>query len=125
MVTRVDPLSDEVKEHSRRILVDLRNRLLFCRGSFVDALVQGDVAKYLSFQTVSETIALYRGGDAEEVQALSVPCSKSEVFKSKKFKVVEKRQLMKFLQFCMDRTVQESSGGDPSAGAYGQSDRLA
>lgn len=116
-VTRVDEIGEELREHSRKFLIDLRTRLLFCRGSFVDALIEADVAKYLTFQTMSETMTLYRKGE-EDVEALSVPCSKSEVFKSKKLRVVEKRQLMKFLQFCMDRTIQDSSGGDISAGVY-------
>ena len=31
-----------------------------------------------------------------------VPCSRSDVFSSKKVSMLEKRMLMKFLQFCLD-----------------------
>ena len=86
--------------NARRFTIDLTPRLILCRGKTVDALVESNVSKYLEFKSLDSTVCL---GDDGPVK---VPCSKSEVFRSKSLGMIEKRQLMKFLQFCNDRRVK-------------------
>ena len=90
----------------RKFSVDITPRFILCRGSTVDALVDSGVSRYLEFKSLDSTTYL-----ADKGVPVQVPCSKSQVFKSRSLGMIEKRQLMKFLQFCNDKRV-ERSGGD-------------
>ena len=68
---------------------------LFSRGPLVELLIASQVARYLEFKSLDRTFLRVRGGWER------VPSSKEDVFQTTLVNVVEKRQLMKFLTFCL------------------------
>ena len=62
----------------------------------VELLISSDVAKYCEFKCVSRVLT------SLDSKLQSVPCSRADVFASKQVSMIEKRQMMKFLQFCSD-----------------------
>lgn len=103
-------LTEELK--ARDLCVDLSANLILCRGDFVDTLVRSGVARYLEFKMLSSSNCC---DQAAPFAPLRVPCSKAEVFKTKALSLLEKRQLMKFLQYSMDKATSEENKGDVSA----------
>jgi Rab proteins geranylgeranyltransferase component A len=71
-------------------------------GDVVDWTVNCGVSTYLEFKPL-ETGVLW---DQEGVRR--VPCNKSEIFADEKLSVVEKRLLMKFIEFC-SKLIQDSN----------------
>lgn len=80
---------------------DLTSKLVFSRGLSVDVLAESGVARYVEFQ-ICEACYFY---DGNSIQA--VPHSKTQVFTSTELTMLEKRQLMRFLQFASDFSSQE------------------
>ena len=85
----------KAKAPSERSSFDLNVHLIPARGLSVDVLVESGVARYLQFKALEG--AFFCEAHLEDV--LKVPCSKTEVFKSKDLSVLEKRQLMKFFRY--------------------------
>ena len=83
---------------SREFCLDTAFRPCLAAGISVDSMISSDVGKYLEFKTVD---AIYYINDANSV--VHVPSSKSDIFSSSLLHALEKRSLMKFLQFAMDR----------------------
>ncbi|CAK9000883.1 Rab proteins geranylgeranyltransferase component A (Rab escort protein homolog) (REP) [Durusdinium trenchii] len=94
----------------RSFNIDLNARLVLCRGVMVDSLVRSGVARYLEFKPLDETYML----DVDD-HVLAVPCSKAAVFKSKDLSMMEKRQLMRFLQHALDAATVDGAGGETDA----------
>ncbi|XP_044176469.1 rab proteins geranylgeranyltransferase component A-like isoform X1 [Acropora millepora] len=92
---------NELKPHWRRFNIDLSPKLLFSRGSLVEALISANISHYLEFKSVTRMLT-YMDGRVEEV-----PCSRADVFSSSVISIVEKRMLMKFLTFCLDFEQQQ------------------
>ena len=92
---------DELKPYWRRFNIDLSPKLLFSRGSLVEALISANISHYLEFKSVTRMLT-YMDGHVEEV-----PCSRADVFSSSVISIVEKRMLMKFLTFCLDFEQQQ------------------
>ncbi|XP_071093841.1 rab proteins geranylgeranyltransferase component A 1-like [Haliotis cracherodii] len=88
--------ANEIKDNWRRFNLDLAPKVLYCSGQMVELLIVSDVAKYCEFRTVSRMLTLLNG------QLEKVPCSRADVFSSKKVSMLEKRLLMKFLTFCAE-----------------------
>ena len=98
----------ELLEEDRSFNIDIHPKLIYCSGEMVQALVQSGVCKYLEFKSIERTL-LYIDNEFQDV-----PCSKSDVFKSKFISLLEKRCLMKFLQFCLSVSASlEDSNGAP------------
>ena len=92
---------------SRRFSIDLSCKLLLSGGKMVESMIKSDVGRYLEFKAV-ENVYIVRSGNI-----CNVPCSKSDVFNSKLLTAIEKRVLMKFLQFANDWG-QVDAGGELS-----------
>ncbi|GFN80731.1 Rab proteins geranylgeranyltransferase component a 1 [Plakobranchus ocellatus] len=73
-----------------------RNQVMYCCGDIIELLIKSDVARYCEFRTVSRVLTLLK--DKLE----PVPCSRADVFASKIVSLIEKRLMMKFLQFAAD-----------------------
>ncbi|CAL1572516.1 unnamed protein product [Knipowitschia caucasica] len=93
---RMLTLTDLVKD-GRRFNIDLVSKLLFSRGSLVDLLIQSNVSRYAEFKNVSRVLTFLNG------EIIQVPCSRADVFSSRRLSVVDKRKLMKFLTSCLDQ----------------------
>ncbi|XP_005092402.1 rab proteins geranylgeranyltransferase component A 2 [Aplysia californica] len=83
----------DISDDYRRYCFDLSPRVLHCCGDLVQLLIRSDVARYCEFRTVSRVLTLLKG------QLQQVPCSRADVFSSSIVSLIEKRLLMKFLQF--------------------------
>ncbi|XP_042231029.1 rab proteins geranylgeranyltransferase component A-like [Homarus americanus] len=90
---------EEMMQLSRKFNLDLAPKLLFSRGALVELLISSNVARYAEFKCITRVLTwLVNGGD--EGSLLVVPCSRSDVFTTSSVSLVEKRLLMKFLEFC-------------------------
>ncbi|XP_044538749.1 rab proteins geranylgeranyltransferase component A 1 [Gracilinanus agilis] len=86
----------QIVKEGRRFNIDLTSKLLYSRGLLIDLLIKSNVSRYAEFKSVTRILG-YREGNV-----LQVPCSRADVFNSKKLTMLEKRMLMKFLTFCLD-----------------------
>jgi len=110
---------EELRARSSRFCVDVTPQLIRCGGPMVDALRSSGVASYLEFKPIN-LHAYHEGGDADVSAPLRrVPCTKGDIFKSSAISLVEKRQLMKFLQSCaaMQATLEPHIPLPPQAAA--------
>ncbi|CAM9748011.1 unnamed protein product, partial [Choristocarpus tenellus] len=105
---------------SRSFSLDLTSQVILASGLGVDALVDSGVSRYLEFKDIEALFlaselkngpgkgAPCPAGQAQVPGTLKVhrvPCSKADVFRTKMLTPLEKRKLMKFLQFASDRGV--------------------
>ena len=86
----------DLEHYWRNLNIDITPKVLFSRGSLVEALITANISHYAEFKVISRILTLMSG------QVEEVPCSRADVFSSKIITVVEKRVLMKFLTFCLD-----------------------
>ncbi|XP_034637427.1 rab proteins geranylgeranyltransferase component A 1 [Trachemys scripta elegans] len=86
----------QIVKEGRRFNIDLVSKLLYSRGLLIDLLTKSNVSRYAEFKNVTRILAFQEG------RVEQVPCSRADVFNSKKLTMVEKRMLMKFLTFCLD-----------------------
>uniref|UniRef100_A0A0N7ZC84 Rab proteins geranylgeranyltransferase component A n=1 Tax=Scylla olivacea TaxID=85551 RepID=A0A0N7ZC84_SCYOL len=88
---------EELLNLSRKFNLDLAPKLLYSQGPMVELLISSNIARYVEFKCISRVLT-WLGGD--EGNLLVVPCSRSDVFTTSAVTLVEKRLLMKFLEFC-------------------------
>ena len=93
---------EEFEKESRKFNIDLTPKYVLCNGTLVNLLVRSGVAQYLEFKALENTYLYLPLDDKDSSPIKEVPCSKSEVFKSKILSLKDKRFLMKFLTFCID-----------------------
>ncbi|XP_027712459.1 rab proteins geranylgeranyltransferase component A 2-like [Vombatus ursinus] len=86
----------QIVKEGRKFNIDLTSKLLYSRGLLIDLLIKSNVSRYAEFKNVTRILGYQEGN------VLQVPCSRADVFNSKKLTMVEKRMLMKFLTFCLD-----------------------
>ena len=75
----------------------------------VNYMINSGVAKYLEFRSIENIFIPNNNNNENNVKmvensnkVIAVPCSKGDVFKSKLLNTLEKRSLMKLLQFTAD-----------------------
>ncbi|KAI9917255.1 hypothetical protein PsorP6_013263 [Peronosclerospora sorghi] len=107
-----DTVQAELEARSSSFNIDLTPRCLLASEALVDDLITSGVGRYLEFTALERTYVTWEQDPC--VQASNpttpsssstvwpVPCSKNAVFQSTLLTRVEKRQLMKFLQFVAD-----------------------
>lgn len=101
---------EEMLKQSSSFSIDVNPRLMLSSEQLVETLITSGVGRYLEFAAIERTYVHLQptasGAKIEEGQepdmVWEVPCSKKDVFQSKLLGMVEKRQLMKFLQFVAD-----------------------
>jgi RAB protein geranylgeranyltransferase component A len=79
----------------RRYALSLFPAILPSRGPLIDTLIASDVSKYVSFRMLG-SVSIW---DPTSRKPVRVPGSKEAVFKEKRFGLLDKRRLMKFLLF--------------------------
>ncbi|GBM59670.1 Rab proteins geranylgeranyltransferase component A 1 [Araneus ventricosus] len=87
--------TSEFMENRRKFNIDLAPKIMFSRGSLVELLISSNIARYAEFQCITRVLTCING------LVQQVPCSRADVFSTKNVTVVEKRMLMKFLNFCL------------------------
>lgn len=87
---------------SRSFNIDLTPRVILAAGSYVDIIRSSGVGQYLEFKSVEKLFYLVEGAANTSPQLLAVPCSKPDIFNSDLLNVLEKRALMKLIQFAVD-----------------------
>jgi RAB protein geranylgeranyltransferase component A len=85
----------ELQQQSRRFAISLAPVLVPAVSTFVDTLISSGVSHYAGFRLL-ESLAL-----ADRTGLRRIPTSKEDVFKSSDMSLIDKRRLMKFLQFAM------------------------
>ncbi|XP_052815903.1 rab proteins geranylgeranyltransferase component A 2-like isoform X2 [Mya arenaria] len=85
-----------IKDEWRKFNLDLSPKVLYSVGDMVELLIQSDIAKYCEFKTITQILTVTQG------KVEKVPCSRADVFSSKSVSMLEKRMLMKFIQFCLE-----------------------
>uniref|UniRef100_A0A3Q2XNU3 Rab proteins geranylgeranyltransferase component A n=1 Tax=Hippocampus comes TaxID=109280 RepID=A0A3Q2XNU3_HIPCM len=93
-------------KEGRRFNIDLVSKLMYARGSLVDLLIKSNVSRYAEFKNVTRVLT-YRHGNVEQV-----PCSRADVFASRRLSMVEKRKLMRFLASCVEEKEEEELEGE-------------
>lgn len=78
---------------SRRYNIDLISKIQFANSEEIRILISSAVARYLEFKTIDKTYLFL------EKQFQSVPCTKSDLFRTTFLGLVEKRLLNKFITF--------------------------
>lgn len=66
----------------------------------MELLISSNVARYVEFKCVTRVLTWVEGSGEAPGRLLDVPCSRSDVFTTDVIDLVEKRLLMKFLEFC-------------------------
>jgi RAB protein geranylgeranyltransferase component A len=130
----------DVVAAARRISIDLQPRLTLARGFMTDTFVSSGVANYIDFKSLEALFVAEPVGDPPSMWCLKrvsgscclalivttpfttaqVPASKGDVFTSPELSLLDKRQLMKFLQFANDWHVAYAStdGSHNDGGAH-------
>ena len=93
---KINRLKEQLLKLSRRFSLDLCPNIFYSRGQFIELLISSDVSKYCEFRMVTQILTINSDGKLEKV-----PTSRSEVFKTDKLSMIEKRHMMKFIQACM------------------------
>lgn len=108
-----DEVKQELLARSSGFSIDVNPRLVLSSEELVQMLITSGVGRYLEFTGMERTYMHFQQPSASasisssaKVAAVDsiweVPCSKKDVFQSKLLGMVEKRMLMKFLQFVAD-----------------------
>ncbi|XP_050417118.2 rab proteins geranylgeranyltransferase component A [Patella vulgata] len=84
----------ELQDSWRAFNIDLAPKLLYSSGKMVELLISSDVAKYCEFRTVCRVLTQHN----QFIE--KIPCSRADVFSSKDVSMLDKRKLMKFLEWC-------------------------
>lgn len=122
----VQAFADEETEsallaQSSSFSIDVNPRLVLSSEELVETLITSGVGQYLEFTAVQHTYVHLQpeaatAAPSSEPPAADtvweVPCAKKDVFQSKLLGMVEKRQLMKFLQFVADYGETHIAGED-------------
>ena len=87
---------EKIKKKWRHFNIDLSPKVLHCSGDMVKLLINSDVAKYCEFKTITRILTI------QDDKIIQVPCSRADVFDCKYVSMIEKRMMMKFLQFCTE-----------------------
>lgn len=93
-----DVLPAALQKLDRHYSISISPALQPATSPSLDVLIRSQVAKYATFRLLQRT-ALW---DADKAALRTVPCSKEDVFKTGELSLIEKRKLMKFLQFVAD-----------------------
>ncbi|KAG3074925.1 hypothetical protein PC122_g14215 [Phytophthora cactorum] len=102
-----DATKEELLQKSSSFSIDVNPRLMLSSEQLVETLITSGVGRYLEFAAIERTYVHLQPSASGATTGTSdtvweVPCSKKDVFQSKLLGMVEKRQLMKFLQFVAD-----------------------
>lgn len=103
-----DATKEQLLAKSSSFSIDINPRLVLSSEELVETLITSGVGQYLEFTAVQHTYVHFQPAEPKTISTQQVdtvwevPCSKKDVFQSKLLGMVEKRQLMKFLQFVAD-----------------------
>lgn len=128
-------LPDALSAVDRHYSISLSPSLQPSAGISLDILIRSGVAKYATFRLLQRT-AVWDEGDSSEAisegRLRAVPSSKEDIFKisNSDLFLLDKRKVMKFLQFCVSGDVSEEELRDRSIGSlletrFGITGRLA
>lgn len=100
--------SAQIPSQTRQYAICLSPSIIPSTGPVISSLVSSGVAKYGTFRLL-ERVGIYKSGTIQ-----SVPGSKEDVFKGKDISLIEKRRLMRFLQFAAGdfENAKEFEGAD-------------
>ncbi|TMW68992.1 hypothetical protein Poli38472_001148 [Pythium oligandrum] len=111
-----EELQQAMKKKSSQFSIDVNPRLVLSSEEIVQILITSGVGRYLEFAAIERTYVHFQDAKDKDNTTVDtvwdVPCSKKDVFSSKLLGMVEKRMLMKFLQFVADYGETHIRGDD-------------
>jgi len=101
-----DPLEEttvwtwkKLKLLSNKISIDISPRFVFSKGPMVDLLVNSNICRYLEFKNCTRLLVINPTDDGYKTMA--VPCSRESIFNDSSLSLIQKRKMMKFIDYCM------------------------
>ncbi|KZV28031.1 rab protein geranylgeranyltransferase component A 1-like [Dorcoceras hygrometricum] len=96
--------SDEPLKNSRRFNIDLAGpRVFLCSDSMIDVILKTGINQYMEFKSVDTSFV----GDVDG-KLMSVPDSRSAIFKDRSLSIIEKNRLMKFFKLVQAHFSEEN-----------------
>ncbi|KAL4454224.1 hypothetical protein ABPG74_012181 [Tetrahymena malaccensis] len=92
----IDEIVNKTQQY-KQFNIDLQPKLLYSNSLVVDCMRQANMDQYMDFRAV-DSIYFFEPSSKKFIQT---PCSKSDIFKSKEFGLMEKKQLFQFLHKCV------------------------
>lgn len=92
-------------QNSRYFNLDSNPKLLLAAGKMVDSIISSQVGNYLEFKSIDTLYFLSsneKKGHSQKYLLQRLPSSKADIFNSKMISALEKRSLMKVIQFAID-----------------------
>lgn len=86
---------------NNKFSIDLCPRLVFSRGPMVDLLVNSNICRYLEFKNCTRLLVITPKEDDTGFTSIQVPCSRESIFNDSSLSLIQKRKLMKFIDYCM------------------------
>ncbi|XP_075241320.1 rab proteins geranylgeranyltransferase component A-like [Convolutriloba macropyga] len=93
-------LIDDLDKYGNRFNISLCSKILIAKGKMVKLLVDSATSRYCEFLALHDLNFLYN------TKIEKVPSSRADVFKNNLISLVEKRQMMRVLEFCMNDTAE-------------------
>ncbi|CAJ0930019.1 unnamed protein product, partial [Mesorhabditis belari] len=87
-----------IEKEWRRFSIDITPKILLSRGTMVQTLCDSEVSKYAEFKCVNRLLCFCDG----DKKICRVPYNRSEIFETDQLSFVDKRRIMKFMQFCLE-----------------------
>ncbi|XP_062146836.1 rab escort protein 1 [Alnus glutinosa] len=98
-------------EHSRKFNIDLCGpRVLFCADKSIDLMLRSGASQYMEFKSIEASFVYDESGR----RLVSVPDSRSAIFKDKSLGLTEKNQLMRFFKLVQQHLAGDDSGAETS-----------
>ena len=88
----------KLKTLNNKFCIDLCPRLIFSRGPMVDLLVDSNICRYLEFKNCTRLLMIKT--TEEGLTTTEVPCERQSVFNDRSLSLIQKRRLMKFIEYC-------------------------
>ena len=101
-----EAIEEFLTKHNRRFTFDLDSNLFYSKSKLIDLLIQSDVSKYCEFKLIRRllTYSFDESEPSKSTRLEQIPTSRSDIFKSTKLSMIEKRLLMKFFSSCVEES---------------------
>jgi RAB protein geranylgeranyltransferase component A len=97
--TENESIKQDVSQSSKKFNIDIFPKVLMAREPMIQLLIQSNVSRYLEFKCISKLLSSLPAPDNHIIDA--IPISKSDIFTTKAISLIEKRCLMKFIEYVL------------------------
>jgi len=104
--SKQDALHAEFMKDSRKYNFDVSSTVMWARGKDLSNMVVAGTHRYIEFHCIKQSMCFTEG------QVIPAPVTKKDIFRSKDISLVEKRNLMRFVQNVMQEIQESNVEGD-------------